>query len=66
MLGKRCSSLHRTVNPAPLPYVRHFKLCFYPYADVSKPSFGKQTASPAAMEGLDDPAMLSGLREAIN
>lgn len=53
-------------NPAPPPYMGHFKVCFYPYTATSNPSFGKQIASAAAMEGLDDPAILSSLRAAIN
>lgn len=55
-----------SMKPAPLPYMGHFKVCFYPYTAISNPSFGKQIASAAAVEGLDDPAMLSSLRAAIN
>jgi len=44
----------------------HFKVFFYPYTAISDPSFGKQIAAAAAVQGLDDPAMLRSLKAAIN
>lgn len=61
-----------SVTPFMKPSVQHLcliwglKVCFYPYTAISNPSFGKQIPSAAPVKGLDDPAMLSNLRAAIN
>lgn len=49
-----------------MPYMGHFKRYFYPYIAISSPSVGMEIAFATSVKGLDDPAMQSKLRVAIN